>query len=115
MRTQFQHAHFCEISDEELREFTGILHSSLRRLHTTLGEPDYNLVLATAPQKTWRPMVAYNVDKFYSWHAILIPRLGLGAMAGFEFGSGIFSNANLPEDDAQTLRDAVWDPQQSRA
>jgi hypothetical protein len=25
-------------------------------------------------------------------------------MAGFEFGSGIMSNGNLPEDDAETLR-----------
>jgi hypothetical protein len=25
------------------------------------------------------------------------PRLGAGAIAGFELGSGIFSNSNLPE------------------
>lgn len=26
-------------------------------------------------------------------------------MAGFEFGSGIFSNSHYPEDDAQVLRE----------
>ena len=33
----------------------------------------------------------------------------VGAMAGFEFGSGIMSNGNLPEQDAQVLRDVQLD------
>jgi hypothetical protein len=33
-----------------------------------------------------------------------------GAMAGFEFGSGIFSNSNAPEADAAALRDACLRP-----
>jgi hypothetical protein len=40
---------------------------------------------------------------FFSWHCCIFPRLGAGAMAGFEFGSGIFSNGNMPEDDASNL------------
>ena len=35
----------------------------------------------------------------------ITPRLGAGAMAGFEMGSGIFSNGNFPEDDAKALRE----------
>lgn len=49
-------------------------------------------------------MEAYNLNSTYRWHITIFPRLGAGAMAGFEFGSGIFSNANLPEEDAALLR-----------
>ena len=52
---------------------------------------------------------AYNADAFYRWHATLFPRLGAGALAGFEFASGIFSNSHSPEDDARALREVVLD------
>ena len=37
-------------------------------------------------------------------------RLGVGAMGGFEFSTGIQSNSSLPEDDAAFLRSVV-DPE----
>jgi hypothetical protein len=47
---------------------------------------------------------AYNHDSFYRWHASILPKLGAGSIAGFEYGSGIYSNGNLPERDAAKLR-----------
>eukprot|EP00658_Telonema_sp_P-2_P031770 TRINITY_DN23708_c0_g1_i1.p1 TRINITY_DN23708_c0_g1~~TRINITY_DN23708_c0_g1_i1.p1 ORF type:complete len:447 (+),score=102.91 TRINITY_DN23708_c0_g1_i1:162-1343(+) len=97
-------AHFHE-SSLELREgFAQVLHSCLNRLHLSLDEPDFNLVVRSAPVGGRRQSM-YNVDAYYRWHATIFPRLGSGAMAGFEFGTGIFSNSNNPCDDAAVLRD----------
>ena len=52
---------------------------------------------------------AYNASTFYRWHASLFPRMGAGAMAGFEFASGIFSNSHIPEADARSLREVDVD------
>ena len=76
----------------------------MKRLHVVLDEPDFNLVLRTAPLPRVHQQRAYNASAFFRWHAIITPRLGAGAMAGFEFGSGIMSNGNLPEEDAGILR-----------
>ena len=55
------------------------------------------------------------VSKAFHWHVEVIPRLGAGAMAGFEFGSGMFSNSQLPEDNAATLRaQESWGAAKSR-
>ncbi len=90
-------------ADEE-QSFSEILHQSLRRLHVALDEPNYNLIVRSAPVPDRPRSAAYNNNAFFSWHCRIFPRLGAGAMAGFEFGSGIFSNSNAPEADAQHLR-----------
>lgn len=49
-------------------------------------------------------MYIYTYSPVYRWHTVIVPRLGSGAMAGFELGSGIFSNSHIPEKDAEQLR-----------
>ena len=82
-----------------------ILSRSLRRHHYTLDEPDWNMVLRSAPLRGRHNQKALDADHFYRWHIVLTPRLSAGAMAGFELGSGMFSNGNAPEEDAALLRE----------
>jgi galactose-1-phosphate uridylyltransferase len=81
------------------------MHRSLRRLHVHLDEPDFNLVVKQAPVAGRGWQKAYDPTAFFRWHLVIIPRLGSGAMAGFELGSGIFSNSHIPEHDARQLRE----------
>lgn len=94
-------AHFEDASDEQMLQFSQILHRVLQRLDCVLGEPSFNMLIRTAP--FWSRQ-AYDYEKFFSWHCSIYPRAGAGAMAGFEFGSGIFSNSHLPEANAEELR-----------
>ena len=61
-------------------------------------------VLHSAPLHGRFRQQAFDANIFFRWHVVVTPRLGAGAMAGFELGSGIFSNGNMPEDDAALLR-----------
>jgi hypothetical protein len=63
------------------------------------------MVLRSAPLRGRHKQQAFDADKFFRWHIVMTPRLSAGAMAGFELGSGMFSNGNKPEDDAAILRD----------
>jgi len=99
-----QQALFTETADDHLADFALMLHSALRRLHRALDEPDFNLVVHSAPLSDRGKTRAFQPSAYFSWYASISPRLGAGALAGFEFGSGIFSNGNLPEHDAATLK-----------
>ena len=104
---KFQKAHFEETDDLELDALSDILSKTLKRQHVLLDEPDYNLILRSAPLRKRGIQSAFDADVFTRWHVVITPRLGAGAMAGFELGSGMFSNGNRPESDAQDLREVV--------
>ena len=65
----------------------------------------WRLVLFIPGRLTPTSNPAFASTAFYRWHITVVPRLGAGAMAGFEFASGMHSNGNFPEDDAAFLRD----------
>lgn len=102
-------AHFHEASDATLRAFARCLRLALRKLHFGLDEPDFNLVIRSAALETGA-MSIYRSELFFRWYCLIVPRLGVGAMGGFEFSTGIQSNSSLPEDDAAFLR-SVEDPE----
>jgi UDPglucose--hexose-1-phosphate uridylyltransferase len=87
---------FGDISDDEAREFAGVLRIILQKIYLGLNDPDFNYVIHTAPTKD------ENKD-YYLWHLQLLPRLT--TVAGFELGSGIYINTALPEDTAAYLRE----------
>jgi UDPglucose--hexose-1-phosphate uridylyltransferase len=95
---------FTTTSDELLEECATILQSVLRRHHVALDEPCFNLVVQSAPVADRGVQAVYKSSAFYRWHIRITPRLGAGAMAGFELGSGFFSNSHIPENDAAELR-----------
>jgi UDPglucose--hexose-1-phosphate uridylyltransferase len=86
---------FDRATDDELVHFTETLQDALARLHGTLGDPAYNIVVHTAPRDDPRP---------FHWWAEIVPRLGV--YGGFEMGTGVWVNPVAPEQAAATLRDA---------
>eukprot|EP00562_Extubocellulus_spinifer_P021176 CAMPEP_0178612720 /NCGR_PEP_ID=MMETSP0698-20121128/1273_1 /TAXON_ID=265572 /ORGANISM="Extubocellulus spinifer, Strain CCMP396" /LENGTH=415 /DNA_ID=CAMNT_0020251391 /DNA_START=90 /DNA_END=1338 /DNA_ORIENTATION=- len=95
---------FTTTPDDFVDECAHLLRSCMVRLNTLLGEPCFNLVVQTAPVPNRGVQASVQASAFFRWHIRITPRLGAGAMAGFELGSGFFSNSHMPEDDAAELR-----------
>lgn len=95
---------FTTTTDELIDECALMLKKSILRLQILLDEPCFNLVIQTAPVKNRARQAAFNSSTFFRWHIRITPRLGEGALGGFELGSGFFSNSHMPEDDAAALR-----------
>jgi UDPglucose--hexose-1-phosphate uridylyltransferase len=85
---------FSEAGDDELDDLAGVLRDLLARFYRGLKDPDYNLVL--------RSVASHVAARYFHWYLALVPRLGKAA--GFELGTGMFINSNLPEEDARLLR-----------
>jgi UDPglucose--hexose-1-phosphate uridylyltransferase len=90
-------AAFESHSPDELAALGWLVRDLLGRYTRTLGDPDYNLALHTAPVRT--PDLEH-----YHWHLELMPKLT--RVAGFEWGSGFFINPTPPELAARFLREA---------
>ena len=88
-------ARFDLATDDELSALAGGLQEALARLHTTIGELAYNIVVNTAPRDDPRP--------FHCWIDIVCR---LGVIGGFEMGTGILVNPVAPETAASMLRRA---------
>jgi UDPglucose--hexose-1-phosphate uridylyltransferase len=88
-------ASFGSITADEITSFARILWGVLRKLFIGLNDPDFNLVVRTAPRES-------HHIRYYHWYMSVVPRLTKAA--GFELGSGMFINATRPEDSASFLR-----------
>jgi UDPglucose--hexose-1-phosphate uridylyltransferase len=86
---------FGDISDDEIKGFSRVTKDVLLRLYTGLEDPDYNLIIHTAP-------VDDEHKSYFLWHIQIIPRLT--HVAGFELGSGIYINSAVPEETAAFMR-----------
>jgi UDPglucose--hexose-1-phosphate uridylyltransferase len=85
-------------SDGDLADLASLLRDVLEALRHSAGDPDYNLVVDSAP--------AIEESKpFFLWHIRVLPRMTTAA--GFELGSGMSINPVLPEDSAGMLRGAL--------
>ncbi len=89
-------ASFGSITDEEVAELSGVVSRLMKKFHEGLGDPDYNLIIHSAPKED-----AYA--PYYHWYIELRPHLT--TPAGFEMGSGIYINIALPEKTAAILRE----------
>ncbi len=88
-------ARFDCCDDDDIAAVANALHDITARLHALLGNPDYNLVVATAPR---------TYDGPFHWWVDIVPRLTV--VAGFELGTGTYVNIVRPADAAAALRDA---------
>jgi UDPglucose--hexose-1-phosphate uridylyltransferase len=87
---------FGSISRREIKLLASALKRVLKDLHHKLGDPDYNLIIRTAPIKdAW--------EDYYHWYVQILPRLSIPA--GFELGSGVYINTALPEKTAEFMRE----------
>ncbi len=89
---------FARINPEEKRDLATVLPRVLRALYDALGDPDFNLIVHTAP-------VGDEEKPYFLWHIEIRPRLT--AAAGFELGTGIYINTAIPEETAAFLRSAL--------
>ncbi|OHB50759.1 MAG: galactose-1-phosphate uridylyltransferase [Planctomycetes bacterium GWF2_41_51] len=86
---------FKNISKIECSDFADALKTALSRLTIRLDDPDYNYVIYSCSR---------GEDKahFLHWYVRIRPRTV--TTAGFEIGTGMHINPNLPESDAKILR-----------
>jgi UDPglucose--hexose-1-phosphate uridylyltransferase len=88
-------ASFATASATTLHNLAHSLRTLLRAARLAYGDPDYNLVLHTAPASAMQ-------DPALHWYWQLIPRLT--RIAGFELGSGVLVNTSDPDEAADLLR-----------
>jgi UDPglucose--hexose-1-phosphate uridylyltransferase len=82
---------FAQTQFEERLELASTLRRVLRALHDGLNNPDFNLIVHTAP-------VEDEKKPYFLWHIEIRPRLT--TEAGFELGTGIYINTAIPEETA---------------
>ena len=77
----FHQGSFGELADDHLDDLAAILVRSLRAVRSACGDPDFNVVLYSAPSNEG------NATRVFHWHLKLIPRIA--TQAGFEIGSAM--------------------------
>ncbi|MFA6472962.1 MAG: DUF4921 family protein, partial [Candidatus Latescibacterota bacterium] len=88
---------------QEMVELAKCLSSSMKRLASALGEPQYNWMLHTEPNPLVPRYPWPDIGEHFHWHIEIIPKLT--RIAGFEWGTGFYINPTPPEDAAAFLRD----------
>jgi UDPglucose--hexose-1-phosphate uridylyltransferase len=89
---------FGQLEDDDVEDLAALIGDVLGGVRTAAGDPDFNLVIASAP--------AHEEGKpFFLWHVKVLPRITTAA--GFELGSGMSINTVVPEDAADALRTAI--------
>lgn len=91
---------FAHIEGPEMDDLALLLRSTLGAMHANMGNPDYNLMVHTAP-------VEDEHKPYFLWHVEIRPRLA--TPAGFELGTGVFINTAVPEQTAAYFRPLVED------
>jgi UDPglucose--hexose-1-phosphate uridylyltransferase len=93
----FHQGSFGDLSDEEIDDLACILIRTFTAIRRACGDPDFNLVLYSAPTNG-------HTDEVFHWHIKILPKLA--TPAGFEIGSAMSINVVAPEDAADALRRA---------
>ena len=91
-------SHFELTEAAVLRSAGEVLHMVSRRLEAVLDNPPYNLLFHAAPLQ--EPAMPH-----YHWHIEILPRMG--GVGGYEFGTGCYINAIVPEESAAALREGL--------
>ncbi|HET9724111.1 MAG TPA: galactose-1-phosphate uridylyltransferase [Actinomycetota bacterium] len=93
----FHQGSFGALADEDVDDLACALVRALSAIRRACGDPDFNLVVYSAPSDG-------HTDEVFHWHIKILPRLA--TPAGFEIGSAMSINTVPPEDAAAALRDA---------
>jgi UDPglucose--hexose-1-phosphate uridylyltransferase len=89
---------FDRLDDDAVPGLAGMLRDLLGALRRAADDPDYNLVLYSAP-------ALEETKPFFQWHIRILPRMA--TLAGFELATGMTINSLPPEDAAEQLREAM--------
>jgi len=91
--------HSCDFYDmtrDEIKDYSLIFQTTLKKMVNTLGDFPYNIVLHTAPFRRGKQKGYWETIKHdFHWHIEIMPRLT--EVAGFEWGSGFYINPTPPE------------------
>jgi UDPglucose--hexose-1-phosphate uridylyltransferase len=98
----FHQGSFGDLADEEVDDLACILIRTLTAIRAACGDPDFNLVMYSAPTN------GGHTDQVFHWHIKILPKLA--TPAGFEIGSAMSINTVPPEDAAAALRKALASP-----
>lgn len=71
-------------------------------MESTLRDPAFNLFLYSGPNRDSRPGYWTTLDEDFHWHIAILPRPS--QVAGFEVGTGFYSNPVTPEAAVAELR-----------
>jgi len=93
----FHQGSFHDLADEDVGDLACVLIRTLDALRRTCGDPDFNLVVYSAPTN--------GHEIVFHWHMKIIPRLS--TQAGFEMGSAMSINTVPPEIAAAALRNTL--------
>jgi UDPglucose--hexose-1-phosphate uridylyltransferase len=94
----FHQSSFGQLEDGDVDDLAALIADVLGALRVAADDPDFNLVVASAPANE-------ESKPFFLWHVKVLPRLATAA--GFELGSGMSINTVPPEDAAASLRGAM--------
>ncbi|OQA03016.1 MAG: Galactose-1-phosphate uridylyltransferase [Planctomycetes bacterium ADurb.Bin401] len=86
---------FLNLGDKDQIELADALKTSLTRLTIRINDPDYNYVIYSGSR-------GEKTRGHLHWYLRIRPRTE--KTAGFEIGTGVHINPNLPESDAKILR-----------
>ena len=87
---------FLYSQSDQMAGLAEIIQNIMYRFYIGLRDPNYNLIIRTAPIKELS-------NDYFHWYVTIVPRLS--RTAGFELGSGMFINPSLPEESAAFLRE----------
>lgn len=105
---KYHSSDFSSTSDEKLKSLADVLKFTVRKLHKTLINPPFNLVIHTSPpyrEDVIDKSIYENIEKHFHWHIEILPRIT--TLAGFELGTDYYINPTLPEEAARFLREVV--------
>ncbi|MBI2840360.1 MAG: galactose-1-phosphate uridylyltransferase [Acidobacteria bacterium] len=92
----FRHvADFASSTDEEIADLGGCLRTTFEIVKNRLHDPSYSMIIHSVPLRN-------ASEHSYHWHIEIRPQLT--SLAGFEWGTGFFTNPIPPEVAAQHLR-----------
>ncbi len=105
---KFHSKDFYTINEQQQRNLAEILQITVRKLHKSLVNPPFNMVIYTAPPTRdfpEKPDYFIGIDRFFHWFIDILPRIVI--QAGFELGTGYLINPTPPEDAAKFLREVI--------
>jgi UDPglucose--hexose-1-phosphate uridylyltransferase len=91
-------ASFGDLADGDIEDLGCVIRDVMRAIRAGCADPDYNLVMFSAPSDG-------PSGRVFHWHIKVVPKLT--TPAGFELGSAMSINTVPPEDAAEALRAAL--------
>jgi UDPglucose--hexose-1-phosphate uridylyltransferase len=105
--TIYPHNHiadFCDLDPAGIESTAKCLVRALSLMDKALANPDYNLILHTAPRNL-PDGGGDGPNRAFHWHFEVIPRVS--TQAGMEWGTGIHINSIPPEKAARVLSGSI--------